>query len=229
MNVVVDPGLWNKYLDQLCKLRGKVYVDEGLYSKEILSKEGRFEEKWDPVSMHTIAVDNGRVIGGLRVSILSENGIYFDGETEYIFKKLNLKKHLRALDVMLDDFTKRKRKVIEISRLVVAEEYRRFRNVKSKVGAGLFTVTYSYFFQEGVNEVLIIQGNKYKTGRIYEKMGFTKVHDVDEKTPLEPFYEFNDICTFMHFDPSQPSQILTKFIEGMKDVYLNSTIIVKQG
>lgn len=227
MKIVRDSNLWRKYLDQLCILRGKVYVEEGLYSDDILTRDGKFEEEWDPISMHIIAVDNGKVVGGLRVTLISENGLYYDGEIEHFLKKLNLKKHARAFHIMLYDLGDRGRKVIEISRLIVAEEYRRFRNPKSMVSLGLFTITYSYFLQHNVSDVFIIQGNKYKTGRIYEKIGFSPLKDIDRKKPLQPFYEFDDICTLMYFDPSQPSDIFLKFINMMKETYLNTTIVVK--
>lgn len=228
MKIIRDSRLWKKYLEELCRLRGKIYIEEGLYSKEILTSDGKFEEKWDPISMHTIAVDNGKVIGGLRVTLLSENGLYYDGEISYFLEKLNLEKHARTFYTMLHDFGKRGRKVIEISRLIVAEEYRRFRNPKSKVSLGLFAVTYSYYLESKVNDVFIIQGNKYKTGHIYKKMGFSQVEDIDEKKPLEPFFEFDDICSLMYVDISQASELFLKLINTMKHAYLNTTIIVKE-
>lgn len=229
LKVIRDPDLWKKYLDELCRLRGRVYIEEGLYAKEILTADGRFEEKWDSASMHTIAMDDGKVVGALRITLLSEKGHYFDGEIEHFVKKLNLKKHGRAFHVMLHDFGSRGRKVIEISRLIIAEEYRRFRSPSSKISIGLFTLTYLYFLERQVNDVFIIQGNKYKTGRIYEKIGFTPLEDIDEKKPLEPFLEFDDICLLLYFDPKQASKLFMKFINEMREVYLNTTVVVKEG
>ena len=229
MKVVKDPHLWQKYLDELCILRGRVYIDEGLYSDRILTEDGKFEEKWDSLSTHTIALDNGKVVGGVRVTLLSENGRFYDGEIDYFLKKLKLEKHARSFYAILHSLGNRKRKVIEVSRLIVAEEYRRFRNPKSKVSLGLFTTTYSYVLDNKVNDAFIIHGNKYKTGRIYEKIGFTPLQDIDDKKPLDPFFEFDDICTLMNFDLSQPSEIFLKFINDMREVYLNTTIITKKG
>lgn len=228
MKIIRDSRLWKKYLDELCILRGKVYIEEGLYSKEILTSDGRFEEKWDPVSMHIIAVDNSKVIGGVRVTLLSENGLYYDGEIENFLQKLNLEKHAQTFHAILHDLGNRGRKVIELSRLIVAEEYRRFRNPRSKVSLGLFTVAYSYYLESKVNDAFIIQGNKYKTGQIYQKLGFSQVEDIREKKPLDPFFEFDDICSLMYFDLSQPSKLFLKFTNSMKDAYLNATIIVNQ-
>lgn len=228
MKIITDPGLWKKYLDEICRLRGKIYVEEGLYSNNILTKNGKFEEKWDPISMHVIAVDDGKIVGGLRVTLLSENGTCYEAETEYLLQKLNLKKHAWAFHAMLDAFTKQSRKVIEITRLVVAEEYRRFRNAKSMVSIGLFTITYSYFVENKVTDVFIVQGNKYKTGHIYDKIGFSQVEDINGKLPLEPFYEYDDICSLMYFNPKNPSEIFLKFINRMNDTYLSSTIIARE-
>lgn len=228
MKIIRDSSLWKKYLDELCILRGKVYIEEGLYSDDILTSDGKFEEKWDPISMHTIAVDNGKVIGGLRVTLLSENGLCYDGEIDYFLKKPNLEKHTRAFYAMLHNLSNSGKKIMEVSRLFVKEEYRRFRKPESNVGLGLIILTYSYFTDNKVDGVFIIQGNKYKTGRIYEKMGFVCLEDIDEKKPLEPFFEFDDICSLMYMDTSRISKLFLKFVDDMKREQLNITIICKK-
>ena len=230
MKIIRDSNLWKKYLDELCILRGKVYIEEGLYTNDILTSDGKFEEKWDHISIHAIALDNGKIIGGIRVTLLSENGLCYDGEVDYFLKKLNLKKHARTFNTMLNGLSNSGKKVVEISRLFVAEEYRRFRNPQSNVALGLFTLTYSYLSDHKVDAVFIIQGNKYKTSRIYEKIGFSCLEDIDGKKPLEPFFEFDDICSLMYIymDKSHISELFLKFVDEMKPIQLNTTIIGKK-
>ena len=129
---------------------------------------------------------------------------------------------------MLHSFGNRKRKIVEVSRLIVAEEYRRFRDPNSIVSLGLFTLTYSYAFDSKVNDAFIIQGNKYKTGRIYERLGFSYLKDKETNKQLDPFFEFDDICSLMYIDLSEPSEMFLKFINDMKAVYLKAPIIVKE-
>ena len=227
-NIIENTQLWNKYLNQLCALRGMVYIEEGLYSEKILTADGKFEEKWDPISLHTIAIDGERVVGGVRVTLLSENGKYYDGEIDHFLKKLNLPKHADTFYSMLHSFGNRKRKIVEVSRLIVAEEYRRFRDPNSIVSLGLFTLTYSYALENKINDAFIIQGNKYKTGRIYERLGFSYLENKETKKPLEPFFEFDDICSLMYIDLSEPSKMFLKFIDDMKAVYSKTPIIIKE-
>jgi len=228
LKVLFEPNQWKRYLDELCILRGKVYIEEGLYSEKILTAEGKFEEKWDPFSMHTIAIDEGNVVGGVRVTLLSENGKYYDGEIDHFLKKLNLPKHADTFYSMLHSLGNRRRKIVEVSRLIVAEEYRRFRNPNSIVSLGLFTLTYSFAFDNKINDAFIIQGNKYKTGRIYERLGFSYLEDKETKKPLKPFFEFDDICSLMYIDLNEASQMFLKFINDMKTVYLKTPIIAKK-
>ncbi len=228
LNIIQNTQLWNKYLDELCALRGRVYIEEGLYSQKILTADGKFEEKWDPISLHTIAIDGENVVGGVRVTLLSENGNYYDGEIDHFLKKLSLPKHADTFYSMLHNLGNKKRKIVEVSRLIVAEEYRRFRDPNSIVSLGLFTLTYSYAFENRINDAFIIQGNKYKTGRIYERLGFSYLQNRETNKPLEPFFEFDDICSLMYIDLSEPSDMFFKFINDMKHVYLKTPIIVKE-
>lgn len=223
--IIQDNDLWDRYLRDICLLRGKVYINEGLYTGEILTQDGQFKEEWDTNSVHFAVLDNGKVVGSVRLTFLQQGETIRSAEISNFLKKFNLQKHANTFNYLLSDLSKRGRKVIEASRLIVEEEYRRFKNIHSQVSLVLFTMIYSYAMENGVNDGFIIQGNKYRTSDIYERMGFRIARDIETNITLEPFFDADDICQLMHLEYECVTQLYLRYIKKFKPIYDKAKII----
>jgi len=223
--VIQDNDLWDRHLRDICLLRGKVYINEGLYTGEILTGDGQFKEEWDTDSVHFAVLDNGKVVGSVRLTFLQQGETIRSAEISNFLKKFNLQKHTDTFNYLLSNLSKRGRKVIEASRLIVEEEYRRFKNIHSQVSMVLFAMIYSYAIENGVNDGFIIQGNKYRTSDIYERMGFRIVRDIEANITLEPFFDADDICQLMHLEYECVTQLYLRYIKKFKSIYHKAKII----
>lgn len=226
--IVQDNDLWDRYLRDMRLLRGRVYIDEGLYAKEILSQDGQFKEPWDTESIHIVALDNGKVIGAVRITFLNREKTIKSFEITNILNKFKLHRHVNLYNYLLSDLSKRGRKATEVSRLIVQEEYRRYRNIHSEVSATLITMCFIYGLENGVNDAFVIQGNKYRTSDIYTRMGFIRVKDIKSNIDLVPFFDGDDICQLMHLRLEYPTPFFIKLMKIFKPSYDKAKIIKRR-
>ena len=226
--IVEDSDLWEGYLRDMRLLRGKIYIDEGLYAKRILSQDGQFKEPWDDESVHIVALDEGKIIGAVRITFLQRGETVRNAEISVSLKKLNLHRHIDAFNCLLSDLNQRGRKLSEVSRLIVQEEYRRYRDIHSEVSATLITMCYLYGLDNGVNDCFVIQGNKYKTSDIYARMGFIRIKDVKTDIDLVPFFDGDDICQLMHLRLEYPTLFFRKLMKTFKAEYDKAKIIKRR-
>lgn len=97
-------------LDELFRLRYQVYIEEYHYIDKTHSENGRERDVWDPHSVHFIIRDlQNRLVASVRLILDSED-------------KFPIEEHFE-LDINLDKFPRTE--LAEISRLIVAKEYRR--------------------------------------------------------------------------------------------------------
>ncbi|MCM8773600.1 MAG: GNAT family N-acetyltransferase [Candidatus Omnitrophica bacterium] len=223
--IVCDNDLWEHCLKEICLLRGKVYREEGLYDESVLTKDGELREDCDRYSIHISALDNGKVVGAVRITPLRQGEELKNIEINYFFKKFNLPRHAHTFNYLLNQLFINNKKVAEVSRLVVDEEYRRFRNVHSQVGIVLITMCYSWGLENQISDAFIVQGNKYCTSDIYERLGFRIVRDIETKIPLEPFFDGSDICQLMHLNLNNPTALFIKFVDKFKPIYQSAKIV----
>jgi hypothetical protein len=209
-------------------LRGRIYIDEGLYAKEILSQDGQFKEPWDTESVHIAALDNGKVVGSVRITFVNREKTIKSFEITKILNKFKLYRHVSAFNCLLSDLSKRGRRVTEVSRLIVQEEYRRYRNIHSEVSGALIAMCYLYGLENGVDDAFVIQGNKYRTSDIYTRMGFIRVKDIKTNINLVPFFDGDDICQLMHLRLEYPSPFFMKLMKIFKPPYDKAKIIKRR-
>lgn len=97
-------------LDELHRLRYQVYIEEYKYIDKNLSENGREKDIWDPFSVHFVIRDLEKEIAAtVRLILDSPNGF-------------PIEKHFN-IDINVNSY--QKKKLAEISRLIVAKEFRR--------------------------------------------------------------------------------------------------------
>lgn len=231
LRIIEDNKLWQSYLKQACRLRGEIFTTEGLLNIENLTEDGLETDDYDNLATHFLAVEDGEIVGTLRLvesSYLDEHSKHLPLQT--LFPKLGLQKYEIALNYFLAELNQKNRRIAECSRLAIKEEYRRFRNIHSKVAISLITSVAQFCSENQIDDMIITSGTKYKTSAIYKGIGFNPISDPKNRCPLEPFYykKFNDYSELMHCPIKRGIKNLSKFMEKLKSVYQRAKFIKKR-
>jgi len=230
-SIIEDDSLWWSYLREVCRLRGDIFFTEGLLDKEDLTKDGRETDVYDKLATHFLAIENEKVVGTVRmVDSLSLDKNLKEMPSQILFPKLGLQKYETALQYLLAELVKKNRRVVECSRLVIEEAYRRFRNVHSQVAISLMTSVAWFCSENHIDDMIITSGSKYKTSTIYKRIGFNPIFDFNDRCPLEPFYykRFNDYSELMHCPVKEGIKNLSGFMDRLRPVYQRAKIIKKR-
>jgi len=230
-SIIEDNSLWWSYLREVCRLRGDIFFTEGLLDKEDLTKDGRETDVYDKMATHFLAIENEKVVGTVRmVDSLSLDKNLKEMPSQILFQKLGLQKYETALQYLLAELKQKNRRVVECSRLVIDEAYRRFRNVHSQVAISLITSIAWFCSENHIDDMIITSGSKYKTSTIYKRIGFNPIFDFNDYCPLGPFYyeKFNDYSELMHCPVKKGIKNLSGFMDRLKPVYQGAKIIKKR-
>ena len=229
--IIEDDSLWWSYLKEVCRLRGDIFFTEGLLDKEDLTKDGRETDVYDKLATHFLAIENEKVVGTVRmVDAISLDKNLKEMPSQILFQKLGLQKYETALQHLLAELKQKNRRVVECSRLVIDEAYRRFRNVHSQVAVSLMTSVAWFCSENHMDDMIITSGRKYKTSTIYKRIGFNPVFDFNDHRPLELFYykRFNDYSELMHCPAKEGMKNLSGFMDRLRPVYQRAKIIKKR-
>lgn len=229
--IIEDNSLWWSYLKEACRLRGEVFHTEGLLDGKNLTKDGRETDEYDELGTHFLAIENEKVVGTVRMTeLLSLDKDLKEMPSQILFQKLGLQKHETALQYLVAELKQKNRRVVECSRLVIDEAYRRFRNVHSQVAISLITSVAWFCSENHIDDMIITSGAKYKTSTIYKRIGFNPIFDFNDRRPLEPFYyeKFNDYSELMHCPVKKGIKNLSGFMDKLRPVYQRAKIIRKR-
>lgn len=229
--IIEDNSLWWSYLKEVCRLRGDIFFTEGLLDKEDLTRDGCETDVYDKLATHFLAIENEKVVGTVRmVDSLSLDKNLKEIPSQILFQKLGLQKYETALQYLLAELKQKNRRVVECSRLVIDEAYRRFRNVHSQVAISLITSIAWFCSENHIDDMIITSGSKYKTSTIYKRIGFNPIFDFNDRCPLEPFYykRFNDYSELMHCPVKEGIKNLSGFMDRLRPVYQRAKIIKKR-
>ncbi|MFA5856229.1 MAG: GNAT family N-acyltransferase [Candidatus Pacearchaeota archaeon] len=146
-----------EYFIEMLKLRHEIYRKVGFIKK---NKSLTYTDSYDDDAFHIIAIDNNKVIGSL--SIISNNlplELIFKKEKEELVNRYHAKK------------------VVEISRFVISEEYRigkdkdKMDDYNKFVSLKLIKFAYRYILKKRINLILITVHPKFKK-RYIDKYNF---------------------------------------------------------
>lgn len=220
-----DSGLWNEWMERACRARAKVFLDEGLIKPNALTQDGRLTDRFDPLSVHFLSCDGDQVVGCMRMLHLNVNGSLREGYLEHVFRSLKLDHHREIYDKALHKSLHGRQGIVEFSRLAVDENYRLFRNIRSRVALSLLAAGHFYITDNKVKHLFITRGNKYQTKNIYERMGFQIMMNSNGK-PLEPFWKHGDMNDLMHMALEDFTDFFMRMAKPVFEEYRAAEVIL---
>lgn len=196
-NVILSTSAWGDYLKKACKLRARIFLDEGMIPKEEISQDGVLVDHFDEISSHFLCFDKYSIVGAVRAKVLTKN--FFDIESCIIdnFEEFGYKHHLKVLKEEYKRLMDQKMNIIEYSKLIVDEDYRLFKCPESTVAISLLSFTRFFYERNNGNVMFIGRGNKYQTKGIYQKMGYDFFIDPETGEIMQPFWKFGDMNDLM--------------------------------
>ncbi len=162
--------------EQALKLRYKIYRKMGFLNQ---NKEKRDYDDYDKEAIHIIALDGKKVVGYIRIIKNMPLMSIFKKEVEEILK------------------TKKFKNPIEISRFVIAEDYRigdkKIDNYEGFVSFLLFKKAYEIIVSRGIDSVFFVTNpiykKRYETLYPFEEYGEEKSYDKVEGNPAVLFFQ----------------------------------------
>ncbi len=170
----IDKGI----LKQVFRLRYRVYLEEGFL---VANKSKIDKDKYDKKAYHVIALDNGKVVGCLRI-------LNRDLACIKIFKK----------EIRLIKKKKKWKRVVELSRFVIDEDYRINKKQKRNqynivVAFELIKQAYKFIFYNKIQGVFVVVNprhvKRYKKYYRFKQYGKVKPFSDVNNNPAVLMYQ----------------------------------------
>lgn len=224
-NVIRSTAAWVDYMKTACKLRGKIFLDEGLVPEDKISPDGLLIDRFDEISTHFLCFDGNKLIGAMRGKILSKNFFEIESCLLESFEEFKCRHHYKMLHNTYQNLINEDKKILEYSKLIVDENYRLFRNPESTVALSFFSFSRFYFGRNKAYEQFITRGNKYQTKGVYHKIGYKFFKD-DKGDTLPSFWKYGDMNDLMRCNKF--SNLLIRISEKFRDKFEHSITIIKK-
>lgn len=225
-NVIRSTAAWVDYMKQSCKLRARIFFDEGMVPEDQISSDGLFIDRFDELSTHFLCFDRQKLVGAIRLKILSKNFFEIESCILESFEEFGYRHHHKVIKDYYRELINEEKKILEYSKLIVEEDYRLFKNPESTIALSLFSFSRFFVERNKIDEQVLSRGNKYQTKKVYHKLGFEFLKDKETGENLKPFWKYGDENDIMIC--SKYSKLFMRISEKFQSLFNNSITIIKK-